>query len=368
MKKYGPYLILIAGALLSIVLAFVSIRSFGGPSNEELTATSTEQGTTTVAVAQPKKRGFFDIFGWMTNFGAFAPRIPTATPGGSTGGEEAVPEPSPENTYPVTPEPSKTSDGFESGNPLPSEGVALPVDEYYGEQPSRRPHLAPGEAPYVNKVFMQHQVSTGSGDPAYETLVIYAPAENTAPYRITGLRFQSAITSNTATIGDGVHLYFQNQPNVKQDIYLKPGNYAYIITGASPIGVSFELNKCIGYLSQGITFHPGIGTNCPGIEEKDLPKYPNHLEDACLNYIPWIGRCRHPSLDEIPEELSQECKNFVIQKLTYPMCVSGHQYDTDFYLGEWRIYLNRSQELWKTQREHIRLFDQNGKVLDEFSY
>lgn len=202
--------------------------------------------------------------------------------------------------------------------------------------------------------------------PNEEYIMIQADYENTTKVLLSGMTLKSLPTGNSATIGNGVYLPYSGVINPTEPIYLSAGETAVISTGKSPVGYSFRINKCFGYMSQFQNFNPWIPPNCPLLRYEPLPKPPNALEDACLDYIDSYPSCRYQTRDR--DYLSAACNNFIREKGNYTYCVNAHKNDSNFYRPEWRIYLGRNQTLWKSSRETIVLLDQNGKTIDSYTY
>jgi hypothetical protein len=196
--------------------------------------------------------------------------------------------------------------------------------------------------------------------------LIKASTKNKEKVLITGLRLQSSVSGRGADIPKGVPLVFQNQLNKEEPVYLSPGDSAYIITGRSPLGISFKLNKCTGFLNQYQAFSPSLPARCPQPDEADLPSNGTIYNDACRNYINALPSCR--VILNPPNSLSPECVRYVTNEISYTKCVDKQKNDSDFYDPSWRIYLNRDETLWKTSRELIHLVDENGKVIDAVTY
>ncbi len=199
-----------------------------------------------------------------------------------------------------------------------------------------------------------------------EYILLRASSQNSEKILITGLRLQSSASGQGADIPKGVPLVFQNQINQEEPVYLAPGDSAYIITGRSPLGISFRLNKCTGFFNQYQTFNPGLPSRCPRPREEDLPVNGTIYNDACRNYINSLPSCR--VILTPPREISPECERYVTTELSYTKCLEHYKNDSDFHDPSWRIYLNRNETLWKTSRELIHLVDQNGKVIDAITY
>lgn len=204
--------------------------------------------------------------------------------------------------------------------------------------------------------------SARESEPSKEYIEVQASKNNKNSLNISRWRLKGKIGLDVA-VGQGTILYMPGQVNPKQDIVLKPGEKAIIVTGLSLLGTSFRLNKCTGYFEQSQDFTPRLPRECPLSEDEDLP---NNLKDACLDFIEKIGRCE--VVQSIPPAMDQTCQNYVSTKISYKSCVEVHKNDADFYEPEWRIYLGRSEELWKRSREVITLTDQNGKIIDSKPY
>lgn len=223
----------------------------------------------------------------------------------------------------------------------------------------------PNASPETGQLTIQ-SVSYGGGTPSSEYVVISASSRNTAPVELTGLRLESSVTNAGADIGEGVILPFQGEVNVNDPVYLAPGREAYIVTGRSPIGISFQENECTGFFSQFQNFTPGLSSNCPLPRNDVPPETWRTFEDICIDYVDGLSGCQvYPNP---PANLSPACRTYVMNEINYNQCVTLHKPDAGFYSGTWRIYLSRDSTLWKTRRENIELLDQNGKIISSYSY
>jgi len=214
----------------------------------------------------------------------------------------------------------------------------------------------------------KYNVSLGAGygaretDPQKQFIEIRASSKNDRPIKITGW---SLVGKNglDIKIGQGAYLPYSAQVNPQQDIFLQKGEKAVVVTGESPIGTSFRLNKCTGYFSQFQTFYPSLPKNCLQSADENLP---SNLNDQCLDYLKRLPRCEMKI--SIPPGLSNACQTYINDKINYKTCVEIHKNDSDFYQSEWRIYLGRKEALWKKERETIILQDENKKIIDWISY
>ncbi len=220
-------------------------------------------------------------------------------------------------------------------------------------------------SPLKGKLTILSLVRGGSASAEY--LAIQASSENTAPVVITGLSVRSAGTGNEAKIPTGWKLPFLGSARDGEVVALAPGESAYLISGTSPVGFSFETNRCIGYITGGTLFNPPVGTVCPAAASEPLPQPPNHLSDACLDFLEQVPACTLPT---VPLSLSGDgsCQAFIQKQLNYNACVSTHKNDAHFYQGRWFLYLNRTSRFWRDRNEAAELRDTNGKLIDAQSY
>ena len=166
-------------------------------------------------------------------------------------------------------------------------------------------------------------------------------------------------------IGQASQLPFLGEINQQQDILLNPGDKAIIVTGQSPIGTSFLINKCIGYLSQMQNFIPALARNCPDPVKDEM--LPASLDNKCIDYITREFKLCTAYI-ALAAELSSSCKEYINERINYNGCARWHKRDFDFYKPEYRVYLKRSSELWNNDHEKIILYDENGEIIDWSSY
>lgn len=207
-----------------------------------------------------------------------------------------------------------------------------------------------------------------STNPTQEYLTIRVSGSKQQVIPVTGWTIRSVNNGTSVTIPKGVYIFFAGMANGEENISLTGGDTMYVVTGASPIGTSFKVNKCSGYLAQFQTFYPHINSNCPVPSDEDLSGIPNtSINDACLRYIESFPSCRIET-GSLPANWSYECTNFITNKINYPSCVNTHKNDNDFQSPEWRVYLRRNNFIWKKERDAIILYDAQGKVVDSMRY
>ncbi|MHB1316723.1 MAG: hypothetical protein ACYCZW_02600 [Minisyncoccota bacterium] len=214
---------------------------------------------------------------------------------------------------------------------------------------------------YKGKITMY--VNTSS-DASTEYVDIFADSSNTEPVNITGWKLLSTSTNQSVIIPQSTLMYFSGQINTEQNVYLNAGEHAYIITGKSPIGYGFKVNKCSGYLSQYTNFYPGVWSNCPSPRDEDYSSIPNRIvNENCFDLINSLSSCRIPQ--PLSSAYSWECQAFLTEKINYPYCISSHKSDKDFWGNTWYVYLKRSDPLWRYRRETVILYDTAGKPVTQ---
>lgn len=215
---------------------------------------------------------------------------------------------------------------------------------------------------------VRHGSGTGVNAAQNEYLVLQAARRNTAPIAITGLTVQSAVTHISAEVPKAWKLPFPGASGDGEPITLAPGAVAYLITGHSGNGTSFQLNACTGYLAQTKIFSPAIPRQCPRARDEPLPLPPNHLSDTCLDYIAALPACTVPSSIPVRLQSDGSCQAHIFNRINYDTCVSLHKDEPNFYRNDWRLYLGRAGALWRERRETIELLDPEGRLIDSYSY
>lgn len=224
-------------------------------------------------------------------------------------------------------------------------------------------------SPYRNAVTMSHYVSgAGSSDPRGEYIELSVSQSAGVPVNISGWTLRSEATGNAMSIPKGTEVPASGVVNAAQDIVLSPGDRAIIISGQSPIGASFRENKCIGYFTTFQKFSPSLPQNCPTpTDELSTSFGGNYIRDAaCVDYVKSLNRCQVVLTP--PPTVSGSCQTFVVKYLNYNGCVDAHRSDVDFKGSTWHLYLGRSNAMWRTKNEVVKLVDVNGKTVDAFNY
>lgn len=222
-----------------------------------------------------------------------------------------------------------------------------------------------GEAsPHQGSVSVSSTGGVSAEDPDREYVTIRA--SGSAPVDITGWRLVSGASGRSARIPSGAPLPRSGRVNDTSRIVLSPGEEAIVITGDSPIGVSFKENKCTGYLASNQEFYPTLSLQCPAAYDIFDRFYGgNELrDDACYERMRSTSLCRTPETSG----MTRACRDLIDDYLTYPGCVAKHRYDSNFAGRTWRIYLEERRELWKPSRDAVKLVDADGKTVDLVTY
>jgi len=218
---------------------------------------------------------------------------------------------------------------------------------------------------YYDKIIIS-KGNASESSPGSEYIIITS-LEERKTVDITGWIFGGWMAEEdefiTVGIPKGVEKPRHGEVNEENEVWLGPGEKAIVTTGETPIGVSFKLNKCFGYLTQFQNFIPDFAILCPVPKEE---KWSDDLSESCINFLNTIPRCRVPL--SFPFGLETECTEEISEKLNYNYCIDKHARDKDFYIPEWRLYLGLNKELWNNTGETIMLYDSDGLIVDTLSY
>jgi len=220
---------------------------------------------------------------------------------------------------------------------------------------------------YMNDVAL---IATNAkeSDPKKEYIVIKTSKRLKNPITISNWTLEGVTSGIKVKVGEAAQLPFLGTVNVDQQITLPAASMMYISTGRAPNGTSFRVNQCTGYFEQFQDFIPNLPKECPDPEEEML-LFPGQTlgNDECINFIKRLPSCTL-RVTEIPPLVGSLCQTFILDQLSYNGCITTHRYDAGFYKNEWRVFLNRSQELWKNTHEQIRLLDESGKLVASVTY
>lgn len=223
------------------------------------------------------------------------------------------------------------------------------------------------DSPYAGMVGLERGGATAS-DPDDEYIVIRTAQNTERSITISGWTLEEDANTLSVKIGQAVEFPLLGQLNSQTPITLPPDSRVYVVTGKSPNGFSFRVNQCTGYFEQFQDFSPQLPIECP-YPEDEIFRRPEVISGnaACVDFIDRLPRCQL-IVNDLPREIGNTCQNFILNELSYNGCVNAHKGEPGFYKNEWRMFLNRDQEIWVNKYERIRLLDENGKTVDSIGY
>jgi hypothetical protein len=224
-------------------------------------------------------------------------------------------------------------------------------------------------SPYKNQITFGLQNAQDSS-PASEYLTVQASFANTAPVSLAGWSLQSAVSGVRIALPQAATQFVSGVLNNVNSVSLSPGSSAYIVSGPSPVGVSFRESICTGYLAELQTFTPDLSRACPSPSDELALNAQNITQygDACVDYAKSLAQCHFPGLDQKPANITDACANFLLNRFSYNGCVYSHKNDTDFYAPSWRLYLASGVNLWRDTHDVVRLLDNQGRTVDVLTY
>ncbi|PIT90839.1 hypothetical protein COU17_03540 [Candidatus Kaiserbacteria bacterium CG10_big_fil_rev_8_21_14_0_10_49_17] len=206
-------------------------------------------------------------------------------------------------------------------------------------------------------------------NPQEEYLTLHVRSSATNAIDLTGWTLESMLSGKKVKIPKASTVSTSGTVNVEGPLVAKPDEEIILTTGRSPVGHSFKVNKCTGYFEQFQDFTPRLDEVCPSPENElifaDNPY--QQFGNECLDYIEDMPACRM-QVNAVPPQFPGICQYFIVEEINYTRCIYRHRSDADFFSLEWRVYLAHDKELWRSKREIIRLLDNNGRVVDVFSY
>ena len=177
---------------------------------------------------------------------------------------------------------------------------------------------------------------------------------NISGFKIKGKKFQKEIKKATKIWKQGAK---------EKEIFVKNYQKIYLIGDKSPLGKSFLLNKCMGYLKENFQFFPDFYTSCPKPKIEEI----SYLSETCQEFILNLGNCQIPNWQRNYEiSRDSKCIDYLQNHFNYSSCLKNHQKDKDFFENVWYLYLGKFS-LNKLHNK-IELFDKNNKFISKYIY
>ena len=173
---------------------------------------------------------------------------------------------------------------------------------------------------------------------------------------LSGGSVQSLLTERGGTIPSFVSIPTLGGQNTFEPLTLSPGETAYIKSGPSPLGISFQINKCFGYFDLESTLSPRPKTSCPDL----LPKYKELYGEpagGCADLLRTLPRCTIPPASSLAKVEDSRCRQFIQEVSTYDGCVDVFRNDSDFLLPRYYLYLGSRTKLWNMRSDSLIIRD-----------
>ncbi len=223
----------------------------------------------------------------------------------------------------------------------------------------------PGDSPYKNLVKINNiQRGVNSPDQEYITLRSNNPSQNII---VTGWTIESRY-GGKVTIPPG-----RNIPEidaVDTPIVMTPGSTVYITTGNNNYSYNFRENSCTAYLNQYQSFTPGISNSCNGGNNYSTTELLNRgFNSECVDYIRSLNSCRIPTIPfDTQLRIKDACIQFITNNISYSGCVAQLRDAKDFLKNTWHVFMRRTNKFWDDRHDYGVLRDNQGLIVDEFSY
>lgn len=228
-------------------------------------------------------------------------------------------------------------------------------------------------SPYFKKVDITGVNYQGSFEkPNYESLTLYA-RDVASPVNVTGWKVLIKRKNFSFFIPAAARLLDPKNLLDNDPILLNRGNSLNIFLGkTSPVAVNFQENVCTGYMSKSFESYDGLSVfGCPMPSASDY----SHLSLSCRRILGGIGSCQIPELGNFQFGGTTyltggdfDCRNFIIRNYNYSSCVERNRDRENFFSGHWRVYLGRTEEVLDDMDDTIYLYDQDGLLVNSYSY
>lgn len=246
--------------------------------------------------------------------------------------------------------PTGSSPGVPPQTPVPPTNVGVPGSSTQG---------AATTSPYKGKIFFDWIQPGGEASDERMSISNRSDAERIS---ITGFSITTEHRQNyVIPLGFGLP-GFSVTP--MDPIVLRPRDRIIISVGKQSKQINFRENMCTGYFDETAQFSPGLSHRCPMPDTRTL----HYLSDQCIRVISGIGGCRTGPLPEFVDPTRPECMEYIVQNFNYAGCVANYKSRPDFYNDQWLVWMQRTIAFFNKRFETVTLKDQQGRVVDEYTY
>jgi len=225
-------------------------------------------------------------------------------------------------------------------------------------QPSE--NISPENPKALSLYYQKIKISGVTKKNTYHPSVIRLRVSTKEKINITGFTIKTR--HGEFKIPQGIEKYQSDKP--EKDITTQGYLTIYLIGDISPLNTSaFRINSCLGYLKESNQFYPSFSSYCPKPELEDI----YNLHPYCQDYILDLKRCQIPDYSSnLKIATNSFCTSYIAENLNYSGCYRNYQKEDDFLKNYWYIYTK--SDLVEPLHDIIYLYDQNGFLVDDYTY
>jgi len=156
--------------------------------------------------------------------------------------------------------------------------------------------------------------------------------------------------------------YFQ-----AEDVIVENYGTIYLINAQNPLGINknFQLNKCMGYLTNYYNFYPSFFTSCSSYPQLSQISY---LNPECQEFILRLSNCEIPDYSKNSKiAMDSQCVSYLNSNFNYDSCFKKYSNDSDFLLNIWYLYVGGSN-IAHPLHDTLYIFDQKGLLVYKYIY
>ncbi|PIR47023.1 MAG: hypothetical protein COV07_01105 [Candidatus Vogelbacteria bacterium CG10_big_fil_rev_8_21_14_0_10_45_14] len=236
----------------------------------------------------------------------------------------------------------------------------LGTGEVYGELPDII-KIAKNSLPSRYAWGTSISVDNNSGVPT----ISLAPTATSSALTITGWKMVNS-RGMVATIPKATRSFMQGVINSTEDVIVERREEVIVSDTTSPVGVSFKVDRCSGFLEEFQDFNPPLSLSCPSPVELVRARGANPPDASCASYVENLPSCQI-GLNSGYSSLSQSCRGYVADTISQQSCVEKFGGRFDFFVPEWRVYLG-SPGFFNPASDTIYIFDQDGALVGTSSW